>query len=137
MRLGRRGLALVAVAAAVVASFVASAHGAGSATVRVWFLQGEQLVAVDRPGVTAQDAVTQLLAGPTPAEVRRGVRTYVPAGTLLRSVAVENGLATVDLGLAFVRGRDPDSLRARLAQLVRTASGVEGSTRRSTGRSAG
>ena len=49
--------------------------------VRVAFVYGEQLVQVLRPGAMPADALAQLLAGPTAAEARRGVRTYVPAGT--------------------------------------------------------
>ena len=46
--------------------------------VSVFFLRGEQLAHVTRPGTTALDAVRQLLAGPTRAEVALGFRTYVP-----------------------------------------------------------
>jgi hypothetical protein len=55
-----------------------------------------------------------------------GVETYVPPGTKLRSVTVENGLATVDLSLKFALGRDGASLLARLSQVVHTATGREG-----------
>ncbi len=115
--------ALAAVAWAV------SAAAAGSATVKVWFLQGEQMIAVDRPGATAQDAIAQLLAGPTAAEVKRGVRTYVPTGTPLRSVTVRGDVAIVDLGVKFVQGRNSQSLLARLSQVVHTATGPEGAKR--------
>ena len=106
------------------------AAGAGSAaSVRVAFLQGEQLARVRRPGATAADAMRQLLAGPTRAEIARGFRTYVPAGTQLHRVDVSEGLATVDLNQRFVAGRDPDSLLARLSQLVRTLTGIQGATK--------
>ncbi len=59
----------------------------------------------------------------------RGIRTYVPAGTPLRSVKVENGVATVDLGVKFVQGRDAASLLARLSQVVHTLTGPEGATK--------
>ena len=92
-------------------------------TVKVWFLQGEQMISVDRPGTTAQDAITQLLVGPTAAEAKRGYETYVPQGTTINGVTVANGIATVDLGLEFVQGRDGSSLLARLSQVVHTATG--------------
>jgi hypothetical protein len=108
----------------------APASSASSAqTVKVWFLQGEQMIAVERPGATVEDGVRQLLAGPTQAELKRGYRTYVPKGTRLRSASVQNGTAVVDLSLAFVKGRDPSSLRARLSELVHTATGPEGATK--------
>ncbi len=99
---------------------------AGAPTVKVWFLQGEQMLAVSRSGSTADDALRQLLRGPTSAETKDGAETYVPAGTRLRSVTVANGLATVDLSLKFALGRDGASLLARLSQVVHTATGPEG-----------
>jgi hypothetical protein len=39
------------------------------------------LAHVTRPGTTPADALLQLIAGPTRAEVKAGFRTYVPAGT--------------------------------------------------------
>jgi hypothetical protein len=103
-----------------------SSTAAGTQTVKTWFLQGEQMISVDRPGATVEDAVRALLAGPTAAEVKRGYRTYVPKGMVLRSVVVQNGTAVVDVSLPFVKGRDASSLRARLSQLVHTATGPEG-----------
>jgi germination protein M len=60
------------------------------------------------------------------AEVTRGLRTYVPAGTRVRSVKVTRGVATVDLNERFTSGRDMQSLLARLSQLVRTVTGLPG-----------
>ena len=97
--------------------------------VPVFFLQGEQLVRVDRPGTTPLDAVRSLVAGPTRAEVGKGFRTYVPAGTRVRSVTVANGIATVDISERFTSGNDPGSLLARLSQLVRTLTGLQGATK--------
>ena len=102
------------------------APAAAQADVAVYFLKGEQVYAAQRPGTTAQDAVNGLLAGPTAAEVRDGVRTYVPKTTTLRSVSVTGGVAQVDLGLGFIEDDTPDDLRARLTQLVHTLTGPEG-----------
>jgi hypothetical protein len=96
-----------------------------SATVNIWFLVGEQLAPVTRPGSTPEDAVQALLKGPTAAEYKLGYRTYVPSGTKLRGVTVSNGQATVDVSLNFALG-EAQSLDARLTQLVRTASGLDG-----------
>jgi peptidoglycan hydrolase-like protein with peptidoglycan-binding domain len=70
-----------------------------------------------------------LLAGPTRAEFKRGFRSYVPANTPVNGVSVTNGLATADLGNRFVADAGTDDLFARLAQLVATLTGPEGSTR--------
>jgi peptidoglycan hydrolase-like protein with peptidoglycan-binding domain len=112
----------VSLALAVALLPVAGASAApDAAQVAVFFLKGEQLTRVMRPGASPADAVRRLLAGPTRAELRRGVRTYLPVGTPVRSVTVARGLTIVDLGRRFAVGRDSRTLLARLSQLVRTA----------------
>ena len=96
------------------------------AAVKVFFPRGEQVVAVPRPGSTAEDAVRALLRGPTPAERRLGFRTYIPKGTSLRSVTVAGGRATVNLGPWSMQGTNGEGLNARLVQLVYTATGAPG-----------
>lgn len=128
MRFTRRLLTALLAVAALAAFGVASAPSAES-QVPVYFLQGEQLARVNRPGTTPLDAVRQLVAGPTRAEVGRGFRTYVPAGTQVLSVTVADGTATVDLDEHFVSKGDAPSLLARLSQLVRTLTGLQGTQR--------
>ena len=94
--------------------------GSQSATVKVAFLQGEQVVYVNRSGSTLRQAVTALLAGPTAAERKREIASAAPAGTPLRAVSVANGVATVDLGERFATGTKAASLSARVTQLVLT-----------------
>lgn len=106
----------------LVVALLALLPAAASATVRVDFLQGEQNVTVTRPGSTVQDAITALVAGPTAAEAAKGVRTYVPRGTRVRSLTTSGATVTVDLNAAFVSGDDAPSLLARLSQLVGTVS---------------
>ena len=120
--------ALLAIAALVAATGTRSAEGA-QPRVPVFFLQGEQLAHVTRPGTTPLDAVQQLIAGPTRTELARGFRTYIPTGTRVLSVKVANGTATVDLNQRFASGGNADSLMARLSQLVRTLTGLQGATR--------
>jgi lipoprotein-anchoring transpeptidase ErfK/SrfK len=111
---------LLAVAAA------AAADGRPAAAVDVYFLQGEQAVPVVREGADAEAAVAALLAGPTAAERRRGIRSQVPSGVPLRDVSVSRGVATVDLGERFASGTGAASLSARLAQLVLTVTAAPG-----------
>jgi hypothetical protein len=127
-RAGGRGRVVALVPALILVFVLPAGPAVAAPMLKVWFLQGEQMVPVERPGSTATDAVTALLAGPTAAEKSRGFRTYVPAGTKLNGVAVVNGLARVDLSLDFALGDDAQSLDARLAQLVHTVSGVDGAT---------
>lgn len=51
------------VLAAALAAVVGTAAAAGRPHVSVYFVQGEQLAPVTRPGTTALDAVRQLVAG--------------------------------------------------------------------------
>ena len=119
-------LAAMALCTAALLSAAAPAAGSGAATTHVYFLQGEQLVPVSRPGSTLRATLTSLLAGPSKAEAAKQFRTLVPAGTRLRSVRVADGVATVDLGEGFAAGKNADSLSARIAQLVFTATAVRG-----------
>jgi hypothetical protein len=107
----------------------ANAGAARAPHVAVYFVQGEQLTAVARPGTTALDSVRQLVAGPTRAETMRGFRTYIPAKTRVRSVSIADGIATVDLTKPFASGANADSLLARLGELVHTLTGVQGTTK--------
>jgi hypothetical protein len=118
-------VALFAIATALVAVGVTSAAPAQT-HVSVYFLRGEQLAQVSRPGTTPLDAVRQLIAGPTRAERKLGFRTYVPVGTRVLDVTVANGIATVDLNSRFASGGGGESLLARLSQLVRTLTGLDG-----------
>jgi lipoprotein-anchoring transpeptidase ErfK/SrfK len=119
--------ALLALVLSLVVSGAASAH-ARATGLSVFFPRGEQLARVSRPGATPTQAVRQLLAGLTPAEVKLGYRTYVPGGTRVLSVKVANGLATVDLNDRFISGTSDDNKLARLSQLVRTLTGLQGTT---------
>jgi peptidoglycan hydrolase-like protein with peptidoglycan-binding domain len=111
---------LIAAAAALLA-LAPAATPATPTTVKVAFLQGEQVVYLDRRGSSLEAAVRALLAGPTAAERRREVTTQVPAGTPLRGVSISGAVATVDLGERFVAGTNAESLTARLTQVVLTA----------------
>ena len=72
------------------------------------------------------DALRSLLAGPNPAEKAREITTQIPAGTPLREVTLEGSVATVDLGEQFAAGTSAESLTARVAQVVLTATRFPG-----------
>ena len=115
--------AAFAIASVVATTGLASAAPGSSRapTVKVAFLQGEQLVYVSRSGSGSKAAVTALLAGPTKAERAREVTTQIPAGTRLRGVSRRGNVATIDLDARFATGVKAESLAARVAQLVLTA----------------
>jgi germination protein M len=89
----------------------------------VWFLKGDLLYVVRREAPAtprvAQTAIESLLEGPLPAE-DSGLTTAIPAGTELLGVAVDDGLATVDLSSSFDDGGGSAAMLARLAQVVFT-----------------
>ncbi|HXF37359.1 MAG TPA: Gmad2 immunoglobulin-like domain-containing protein [Actinomycetota bacterium] len=91
---------------------------------QVWFAYGEGLFVVRRTveatpriGTAALEA---LLAGPTREERAAGVSSAVPEGTELRSLTIEDGVATVDLSAAFEAPGGAGEETMRLGQLVFT-----------------
>lgn len=114
------------------ALFAASAIGASSAqaTVSVAYLQGElRLVEADRPGDGLDAALAALFAGPTAAERKAEIRTYLPKTSPLISAQVSGSTATVDFTDKLVATRDPVVLRFRLTQIVGTVTAQPGITK--------
>jgi peptidoglycan hydrolase-like protein with peptidoglycan-binding domain len=124
--LRRSALALAGLCVTLAAGGAASSSAARAQTVSVYFLRGEQLAPRQRVVSSPAEALSRLVAGPTAAERKRTYRTYVPAGTVVHSVNVADGVATVDLSARFVSGRNAESLLARLSQVVRTVTGLNG-----------
>lgn len=115
-----------ALAGVLAAGVLLTAAGNAAAAQKVQFLQGEQVVGVDRPGATVRTAVADLLRGPTAAERARGIRTQIPPRVPILGIAVVNGVATVDLGARFAVYASAERLNARLSQLVLTVDAVPG-----------
>ena len=115
---------LVTLVVVLLACAAATGSAPAAPTVKVFFGQGEQLVAVNRPGSNVNDALKALFAGPTPAETAKSFRTYVPPGSVVRSVAIAGDVATVDLGEGFLKGPATDTTLARLDQVVSTVTSV-------------
>jgi lipoprotein-anchoring transpeptidase ErfK/SrfK len=99
-----------------------SAGHNATGTTKAYFVLGQQLHGVPVGARTPRDAVAKLLAGP-PA--RKGLRTFVPKATRLRSASRAGSTASVDLSQAFASGRF-QWRNARIAQLVYTISSVPG-----------
>ncbi|WP_316783681.1 GerMN domain-containing protein [Streptomyces sasae] len=105
-----------------------SAGGSGTSAAKkvrtaVYFLHGAKVSAAPRTvaaPATATAAVRALLAGPSRYEGSRSRTTAIPSGTELRSVAVRNHVATVDLSGRYDDAGGSGSMRARLAQVVFT-----------------
>jgi hypothetical protein len=76
---------------------------------------------VPRTQAVGTAAMQALLAGPTAAESgERVITSAVPAGTRLLGLAVDDGIATVDLSAEFESGGGSMSMFVRLGQVVFT-----------------
>lgn len=93
-------------------------------TLSVYFLRGEKIgVAhhqVPKTQAVGRAALEQLLAGPTDAEAEAGLHSEIPAGTELLDLAIEGGIATVDLSGEYDDGGGSLAMFTRLAQVVYT-----------------
>jgi peptidoglycan hydrolase-like protein with peptidoglycan-binding domain len=127
LRMRRQVIALL-LFVALLAAGAAPSTAAPARTFSIFFLRGEQLASVKREGSTPEDAVRKLIAGPSRAEVKRGFRTYIPAGTRLNALSVADGVATIDLSARFTSAQNSGNLLARLAEVVRTVSAAAGVT---------
>jgi hypothetical protein len=95
-------------------------------SLKVYFVVGQQLVPIQRPGNTIRETVSQLIAGPTSSERGNGSQSYLSSKLELRAASLADGVATVDLGAPFADPRDAKARNAALAQLVYTVSSVPG-----------
>ncbi len=112
----------------LVACLALLAPAGARADVPVWFLQGDQLVSVQRPGASAADSLQALVAGPSRAERRRGLRSAIPRGVSQRGYDVAGKRVVIDVPAAFFgQTAGTPAARARLTQLVKTVVGLPGS----------
>jgi hypothetical protein len=93
-------------------------------TLSVYFMRGEDVGVVHRQmpeqETVGTAAIEELLGGPTPEEEAAGLHTEIPDGTVLNSLNIENGVATVDLSPEYDDGGGSLTMFARLAQVVYT-----------------
>ena len=102
----------------------ASTPNARTMDVRVYFMRGDKIDVAHRTvtasAQVATAAMTELLAGPTPADVAAGLATSIPASTRLLGINLVGGVATIDLTGAFATGGGSLSMVGRLAQVTYT-----------------
>lgn len=88
---------------------------------------GPYLVAVARPvGDDLEATLAALLEGATPAEQATGLSSTIPEGTRLLDAEISDGVASVDLSHEFETGGGSLSMMGRVAQIVYTATNLEG-----------
>lgn len=92
--------------------------------VRVYFMHGDRIDVAHRTITATRQvaaaAMTELLAGPTPADAAAGLTTAIPSTTRLLGVNIAGGVATVDLTSSFASGGGSLSMLGRLAQVTYT-----------------
>ena len=121
-----RGALALAIATSLVLVLVGPAEAGSNRVVDVWFQRSGEPVAATRHAPTIMRTVQALLAGPTHAERRRGLRSAIPAGTKLRELSIARRIVTVDLSARFAAGRTDRAPSGRIGQLVRTVRGIPG-----------
>ncbi len=86
-------------------------------TIQLWFTRAGKVVPTKRTRpatlATSRLALTELVAGPTPAEYRAGMRSAIPTGTTFDLTGIRAGVASVYFPPAFYDG---GSVLARLRQ---------------------
>lgn len=99
--------------------------------VRVYFLKQEKLFPVERKilaGETAEEAAIRgLLKGPARTEKEKGAISHVPAGTKMKAVSKENGIAFVNFSkeLEQYEGGAEETL-SMVSQIVYTLTDIPG-----------
>ena len=102
--------------------YESSTAGGEGTVLQVWFTRGESLYVVTRTADgTARvgtAALQALLQAPDQSEQGAGIGSQVPPGTQLLGLAIDNGIATVDLTSEFESGGGSTSMNMRIAQIV-------------------
>jgi hypothetical protein len=105
-------------------TMLATAVSVPSVDAKVYLLRDGRLVIAHRhvtgPAVL-RGALAALLAGPSASEAAAGLTTEVPPATQLLDLALTNGQATVELTSPYRADGGTSALRARIAQVVFTA----------------
>ena len=93
-------------------------------TVNVYYSRDEMICAAARVIPKTQQvgaaAMKALLEGPTDVEEEAGMVTNIPAGTTFLGLAIDDGVATVDLSKEYASGGGSLSMMMRLAEVVFT-----------------
>jgi len=100
-------------------------NGLKSMTVRLYFGYEDRVMAVERTvpysQAVATTAMTELLKGPSPAELKGlALHSEIPKGTALKGLTISKGVARVDLSGQFDDGGGTLSVTMRIAQVVYT-----------------
>ncbi|MEO5898808.1 MAG: GerMN domain-containing protein [Ilumatobacteraceae bacterium] len=105
-----------------------STPGPAREAVTVWLVRDGHLVAVTHEveaPATAATTVADLAAAPTLAEQRQSLRSAIPDGQVIVSVAVSGGTATIALADSFDQILTTDQVLA-IGQLVLTLTDLRG-----------
>lgn len=100
-------------------------------TVKVYFLKGDRLVAVERPlkpnESPLRKTVTELLSGPSAKEKEAGYSSLLPAGVKVLGIKAQDKTAIVDFNRRLeAYGGGTARLEGMIAQIVYTITDVPG-----------
>jgi hypothetical protein len=112
VRVAKAARLLVSALVLALALTAAAPSGAAVRRVQIYFLQGEQVVPVQRRAASVGDAVRGLIAGPNAKRAPAGL-PVLPAGTKPRSARVVEGVAQINMSEIFAAGA-----RARAGEVV-------------------
>lgn len=95
------------------------------AALSVYLLRGQELIVGEGREPTTEgvagEALRALLEGPSQFETGVGLTSAIPEGTRLLGVTIDGAVARVDLSPEFESGGGSQSMQARVAQVVFTA----------------
>lgn len=105
--------------------------GPSTPTVKIYFLQGEKLIRVDRPLMNNQDplaaAARELMRGPTAEEKAAGLFSEIPAKAKIQKVGREDRTALVSFNPELEKyGGGSARVQGLIAQIVYTFTEVPG-----------
>ena len=128
-----RFFGLMAGAVALAAAFIAYPALVKEKTplIRVYFLKGEKLFAVERKLAANEapltKAIAELLAGPSQEEQGQGIFTELPAGTRCLGIKVKGRIAILNFNRKIGEFNGGAArLRGMIAQIIYTATEVAG-----------
>lgn len=98
-----------------------SSTSPGSRTLEVYLVKGEVLTVVERHGEGVEDALKEMLSGPSRTEEEAGISTAIPADTTLLSYSALGGKAVADFSGEMLRyGGGSARVQAIMGQIDNT-----------------
>ena len=123
------GVALLLMAAGLM--IFSSTNTKNEPAIKIYFVEGDKLVGVKRPlnpaDASLNQAMVELLKGPSLAEKKSGIKTQIPAGARALNMQVKNRIATINFNRQLAEyGGGSDRINGIIAQIIYTATEIPG-----------